>query len=108
VTDCLREYLERQYDIPARDQTTRELKRALETTRMSGIYVQQFTDLFADCDLVKFAKFTPTVDAARDLLIQAEKLVRETADEVARQAEADRLAEKAQASNPAVPAANGA
>jgi hypothetical protein len=108
VTDCLREYLERQYDIPARDQTTRELKRALETTRMSGIYVQQFTDLFADSDLVKFAKFTPTVDAARDLLIQAEKLVRETADEVARQAEADRLAEKAQASNPAVPAANGA
>ncbi len=107
VTDCLRDYLERQYDIPARDQTTTELKRALETTRMSQVYVQQFVNLFADSDLVKFAKFAPTADAARDLVDQAEQLVRETADEVARQAEADRLAEKAQSANP-VPAPNGA
>lgn len=107
VTDCLRDYLERQYDIPARDQTTTELKRALETTRMSEGYIQQFISLFADSDLVKFAKFTPTAEAARDLVDQAEQLVRETADEVARQAEVDRLAEEAQSANP-VPAPNGA
>jgi len=107
VTDCLRDYLERQYDIPARDQTTTELRRALEMTRMSEGYIRQFVDLFTDSDLVKFAKFTPTVDAARDLVEQARQLVRETADEVARQAEADRLAEQAQSVDP-MPAPNSA
>jgi len=107
VTDCLRDYLERQYRIPARDRTAKEMKAALQQTRMSSQYVQAFTALFDDSDLVKFAKFTPTADAAYDLVDEARQLVTETAAEVKTQAEADRLAEKMPATNQIV-APNGA
>ena len=64
-----------------------ELRRTLRSTPMSETNTQAFVELFTDCDLVKFAEFNPSVDAANQLVEQARQLVLITAAEVAQQAE---------------------
>ena len=86
VTLCLWDYIERQYQVPAMDLTTSELKRTLRSTPMSEANAHSFVELFADCDLVKFAEFSPSVDAANQLIEQARQLVHVTAAEAAQQA----------------------
>ena len=86
VTTCLWNYIEGQYHVPATDLTTSELKQTLRSTRMSEANTQAFVSLFTDCDLVKFAEFTPSIDAANRLVDQAQHLVEATAAEVAQQA----------------------
>lgn len=86
VTVCLWDYIERQYHVPAMDQTTAELRQTLRSTPMSETYAQAFVELFADCDLVKFAEFSPSVDAANQLIEQARQLVQATTAEAVQQA----------------------
>ncbi len=83
VTTCLCTYIEGQYDVLALEQTTSELKRTLRTTPMSETLAASYIHLFADSDLVKFADFKPSVEAAAKLVDQAQKLVNLSVDEVA-------------------------
>jgi len=83
VTTCLCSYIEVQYDVPALEQTTLELKRALRTTSMSESLALSYIKLFGDCDLVKFADFKPSIAAAGQLVDQAQMLVELSASEVA-------------------------
>jgi hypothetical protein len=88
VTACLRQYLERQYRIPAQDRTTAELKPLLQSTSMSDTQADAFGRLFVDTDLVKFTDVTPSPEAAYNLLLRARALVTRSAAEVV-QMEAD-------------------
>jgi hypothetical protein len=76
VTACLRAYIERRYDVPALDRTTYELMRDLRKTTISSQEARSLLrDLFNEADLVKFAKFTPTVASARAMLSSARRFV---------------------------------
>lgn len=99
TADCLRTYLERQFAIPARDCTTLEVTTALRTAPFAPANAQILVTLLAECDLVKFAKVTPGVAAANELLDEARRFVTLTT--------ADKLAAASQATSPyqTVPAA---
>jgi hypothetical protein len=78
VTDCLRTYIERQFQAHALDRTTTELKHSLRRSSMAPEHARLFIDLFMESDLVKFAKLTPELDAARGLTDRARTLVDST------------------------------
>jgi len=75
VTDCLRTYIEKQFQVHAFDRTTTELKVSLRTSSMMPDHARRFIDLFMESDLVKFAKLTPEVADAYQLTDQARILV---------------------------------
>ncbi len=75
VTDCLRTYIEKQFQVHAFDRTTVELKQSLAQSTMPVEHTRLFIDLFKDSDLVKFAKLEPSVEEAYDLSTQARYLV---------------------------------
>jgi len=78
LADCLRTYLEGRYSIPAMDSTSSEIKAALRRVTISSEQIQQVMTLFNECDLGKFAEFTPTVTEADQLLEQARQWVEKT------------------------------
>jgi hypothetical protein len=75
VTDCLRTYVEQQFQVHAFDRTTTELKVSLRTSSVTPDHARRFIDLFMEGDLVKFAKLTPEVADAYQLTDQARILV---------------------------------
>jgi hypothetical protein len=75
VTDCLRNYLEQQFNLQVFERTTFELKTILRGSVLSADQTRQILDLFADSDLVKFAKVTPELDEAYVLIERARHLV---------------------------------
>jgi len=78
ITDCLRAYLEGQFDLRALDRTTSELKAVLRQSDLELEQARQLLSLFAESDLVKFAKFTPQVSAARQVMVRAQAFVDQT------------------------------
>jgi hypothetical protein len=78
VTDCLRTYLECQFGLRAFDRTTSELKAVLRQSDMAPEAARRFLGLFDESDLVKFAKFTPDLNVARDLTDRTRRLVDDT------------------------------
>jgi hypothetical protein len=78
VTDCLRTYLEAQFDLSAFDRTTSELRPVLRRSELDADHAREFLDLFMASDLVKFAKLTPDVREAMQLTGEARQLVEAT------------------------------
>jgi hypothetical protein len=81
VTDCLRTYLEQQFGLRVFDRTTSELRVLLRGSDLAPEHSRRFLDLFAESDLVKFAKFRPDRETARALLGEARELVTLTSEE---------------------------
>jgi len=75
VTECVRQYAERVYSIPAMDRTTAEFKTAMRKARVSREHVDLFSNLFLESDLVKFAKLIPDVREADQSVSQARHIV---------------------------------
>ncbi len=75
VTDCLRTYIEGQFQVHVFDRTTTELKAGLRGSSLAPDHARRFVDLFMEGDLVKFAKLTPEVEAAYQFTDQARTLV---------------------------------
>jgi hypothetical protein len=75
ATDCLRTYLEQQFQLHAFDRTTAELRVELKQSTMAPDHMRRLIDLFGDSDLVKFAKLTPEIEEARQLIDEARGLV---------------------------------
>ena len=75
VSDCLRRYLEAAYEAPLLDRTTDEIRMALREVAINSNLSSHTIELLRECDLVKFAKFEPGVEAARDYTTRARKLV---------------------------------
>lgn len=66
LSDTLREYYENVYNITALELTTRELIRELDTIAVDRELFNQTNKILRQADMVKFAKFTPTLDQAYD------------------------------------------
>jgi hypothetical protein len=75
VTDCLRTYLEQQFDLHAFDRTTTELRLVLKQSTITPDHTRRFIHLFSESDLVKFAKVIPEIGEAHQLLDEARTLV---------------------------------
>ena len=68
------------------ERTTSELKAVFRHSDLAPEHVREFLDLFADSDMVKFAKFTPDVETARHLVVRVRELVEVTSSQVREQA----------------------
>jgi uncharacterized membrane protein (DUF2068 family) len=98
VTDCLRKYLEDQFDLRVFDRTTSELKPILRQSDLAAEPIRRLLDLFLESDLVKFAKFTPDRDAAWQLVAEARSIV-----DLTRPMPEPEAAEKDQPPTPPIP-----
>lgn len=63
--DIVRAYFERLYKIPALESTTRELHIDLDRLGVDNELKKYTRDLLRQADMVKFAKFRPTLDQAQ-------------------------------------------
>jgi hypothetical protein len=75
VVDVVRGYLEDRFAIEALDRTSEELMAELMS---ESITIDELDQLLGDADLVKFAKFAPTEEAAAASIHRARKIVIET------------------------------
>jgi hypothetical protein len=79
VSDILRLYLEERFDFAAPEQTTEEFLLELQaTSRLAEKQKDLLGDFLQRCDLVKFAKYEPTLTELQDLHGAAVRLVQET------------------------------
>lgn len=84
-SDILRRYLERRYQIEALELTTTELATLLKNKNFDTEIIKQVKNLLDQSDLVKFAKFEPTLELADQLERDLKQIVEKTrsvADEV--------------------------
>jgi len=78
VTDVLRTYLEERYSVPALGGTTLEIRHALRSIADRAGFQSRALNLLDEADLVKFAKVTPTVGDAQELLNGTRQIVLDT------------------------------
>jgi hypothetical protein len=86
VSDTVRRYLGALYGFDGIESTTDEVLQHLRRAAGRMPQLDEVTAMLRDCDLVKFAKVTPTPEDCRELWQRAERLVRETMPPVAVQA----------------------
>jgi hypothetical protein len=80
VSDVLRAYVEERFDIHAPERTTEEFMAELRTsTKLRGDHKTLLEDFLSRCDLVKFARFEPSVPELQALLESAYRFIDETA-----------------------------
>ena len=80
VSDVLRAYMEERFELRAPERTTEEFMDELRfSTKLRGDHKSLLEDFLSRCDLVKFARFEPTVPEMQALLDSATRFVDETA-----------------------------
>lgn len=82
VSDAVREYLGRRYGFDGLERTTGELLTTLERLRPDKLSLAGVSLLLEQCDLVKFARATPSPEDCDDLFNGAIGLVRATVPSV--------------------------
>jgi hypothetical protein len=75
VTDSLRQYLEKQFQLQATDRTTAELNHEIAFVDIAPDHSRQFINLFSDADFVKFARITPEIEDGYQFIQAARALV---------------------------------
>jgi len=78
VTDALRAYLEKQFNLCVFEHTTSEIKPVLGQSDLAPEHTRRLLELFTESDLVKFAKLTPDDGTAQQLVVEARQLVEMT------------------------------
>lgn len=73
--DALREYLEEVHELMALEMTTRELMRDMERRMVDPDLTRQTGVVLRLADMVKFAKFEPSIEQALDSIREAEKFL---------------------------------
>ncbi len=92
ASDIMRVYVEDRFGVDAMEMTTREVLGGLRQVGVTSDVVGDFRQLLDRCDLVKFAKHRPAVEACRDVvplarrLVDATRLVHPGPDEAEREA----------------------
>ncbi len=76
VSDVVRRYLGGMRDFDAIEMTTGELLAQLRKSPLPGVALVEVENLLAECDLVKFARYTPPHEEADAVLDLAYSLVR--------------------------------
>ncbi len=80
VSEIIRRYIEGRYRVDALEMATYEVTHGLERVGVEIDTRLQFDRFLADCDLVKFAKLRPAMEASREMIPRARRLVDETKD----------------------------
>lgn len=75
ISHVMRQYIAARYHIPALELTTAELLDRLQTEDTPREQVQRF---FTNCDLVKFARYSPTKPETHERMEEARRIVDET------------------------------
>ena len=78
LSDCIREYLDAGFGLPAIDLTTGEIRRELRRISMALEPSRWTVGLLEDCDLVKFAKYAPGAAEADGVIDRARRLLEAT------------------------------
>jgi hypothetical protein len=78
VSEAIREYFGNRYNFDSLEMTSTELMDALNVISPRGLDRNRVIVFLTDSDLVKFAKFLPTVDEAEDILKEAFDIVETT------------------------------
>ena len=78
VSDALRNYLGARYGFDGLESTTDEIIAALKRSAVHGVAVPEIVAFLQDCDLVKFANMTPTLDECMASIASCERIVRMT------------------------------
>ena len=78
VSDCIRVYMEKTFDFPVLERTTGEIKANLKRTPLSNEVANEFITFLDESDLVKFSKFRPDLENARQLLQSGRHIVEAT------------------------------
>lgn len=78
VSEIIRTYVEGRFDVYALEMTTPEVMAELRSCRVDGEVLGEFAAFLDRCDLVKFAKVRPGIDACFDMLASARRIVDET------------------------------
>jgi hypothetical protein len=79
LSNIIRSYFERRFNVRAPEMTTEEFLWSLEASQeLSADQKSTLKKFLNSCDVVKFAKYVPPVQEARDSLLLAEQLVKET------------------------------
>ena len=75
LSDIIRTYVENRYRIFAMDRTTWELFQEMKSKRIERSHADKINDFLEDCDMVKFAKYTPDQKEMGDIYKKAEKII---------------------------------
>jgi hypothetical protein len=78
VNDAVREYLGARFGFDGLESTTDETLGALRRVPHFGLPLPEVAAFLQECDLVKFADVTPSLEECERALVQAERLVRAT------------------------------
>ena len=78
VSDAMRSYLGALYGFDGLESTTDEIVASLKSARLYGVALPEVVAFLQDCDLVKFANFTPALGECTRVLEAGERIVRAT------------------------------
>jgi len=78
LSQIIRDYLESRFNIPAVDRTTSEIRWEMKKNKIEQQIVQRVIDLLSECDLVKFAKFIPSIQQTEEDWRESHDLVQDT------------------------------
>lgn len=82
VSDVLRGYVEDRFELRAPERTTEEFMEELRSSmKLHAAHKSLLEDFLSRCDLVKFARFEPTISELQALLDSALRFIDETAPE---------------------------
>ena len=62
LSDIIRKYVERRFEIPALDRTTEEIRGEIKKAKLDQKASGLINELLSFCDLVKFAKYIPPME----------------------------------------------
>jgi hypothetical protein len=79
VSDIVREFLGATYGFPGTDLTTYEVMQALKGKSLGKVTPLELEDFLGICDLIKFAKYLPSVDETNSLIPRARNLLQRIA-----------------------------
>lgn len=81
LSDIIRKYIQRRFEISALDRTTEEIRREIKRIKLAQTIRESITGLLFFCDLVKFAKYVPSTGEVEESLNQAYSIVNLTKPE---------------------------
>jgi len=65
LSNIIRAYLEGRFDAPCLDRTTSEIMNEIKSHWLHSTDFHTLKELLQDCDLVKFARFVPTIEDSK-------------------------------------------
>lgn len=78
ITDTLREYIEQRFGLTAKEKTSSEILEELKTVDLDKKSYEELSGLFSVSDLVKFAKYSPSVGENEEAVPTAVRFVNST------------------------------